>query len=57
MKKLYKTPKAEKLEFDYAETVTASSTCTGGIYRKFVDGFENCHDTPTDIWVNPFGNQ
>ena len=34
MKKVYESPKAEKLEFDYTEAVTASGGCKGGIYQK-----------------------
>ena len=60
MKKTYETPKAEKLEFDYSNTVAASgarSGCSGGIYRAFTHGYSNCHERETDIWVNPYGNQ
>ena len=56
-KKEYTTPKAEKIDFDYTEAVAASNSCNGGIYRLFVEGYDNCHDKPTDTWVNPFGNQ
>lgn len=57
MKKAYEAPKAEKMEFDYTESVTASGSCSGGIFRKFTHGYENCHEQETDIWVNPYGNQ
>ena len=40
MKKAYEAPKAEKMEFDYRESVTASGPCSGGIYRMFVDGYK-----------------
>ena len=59
MKKEYKSPKAEKLEFDYTETVTASNgkKCSGGIYRMFVEKYSNCKEKETEVWVNPYGNQ
>ena len=57
MKKQYQTPKAEKLEFDYTETVTAASGCQGGAFRLFIDGYDKCRETATDTWVNPYGNQ
>ena len=59
MKKMYEAPKAEKLEFDYTETVTASGgqKCSGGIYRMFIEKYENCREKSTDVWVNPYGNQ
>ena len=58
MKKKYEAPKAEKLEFDYKETVTASNgSCSGGIYRMFVENYTNCHEKETEVWVNPYGNQ
>ena len=49
MKKEYESPKAEKMEFNYSETVTASS---GHKYQLYVDGHTGCRDTPTDKWVN-----
>ena len=57
MKKQYEAPKAEKLDFDYTQSVTAASgTCSGGIYRMFVEKYENCREKETDVWVNPYGN-
>ena len=56
MKKEYEVPKVEKLEFDYSDAVTASS-CTGGAFQLYVDGYEKCRETPTGQWSNPYGNQ
>ncbi len=55
MKKEYEVPKAEKLEFDYSEGITASSGC-GGAFQKFTDGTYGCQTTPTGIWVHPFSD-
>ena len=46
----YITPIAEKLTFDYKETVVASSS--GHKYRLYTDGYFGCHETETDIWVD-----
>lgn len=51
MKKEYTAPNAEKLEFNYEETVTASST-PGHKYRLYTDGYFACRETATDIWVD-----
>lgn len=57
MKKEYESPKAEKLEFNYADTVTASGgKCSGGIYRMYTHGYDNCREKETEVWVNPYGN-
>ena len=50
MKKDYTAPKAVKLEFDYAENVTASQA-PGHKYQKYTDGYYACRETPTGIWV------
>ena len=49
MKKAYVTPKAEKIEFDYSDTVTASN---GHKYRKYVDNYAGCRETATDEWFD-----
>ena len=49
--KEYTTPKAEKLEFDYKDVVTASGS-QGHKYRLYTDGYFGCRETPTDIWVD-----
>lgn len=49
MKKDYVTPKAEKIEFNYSDTVTASS---GHKYRLYTDTYFGCRETETDIWVD-----
>ena len=46
MKKTYEAPKAEKLEFDYTDTILASC----GTMRKYVDGYSGCHATETNEW-------
>ena len=56
MKKTYETPKVEKMEFDYSDTVVASK-CTGSIYREYDDSYTGCKETETDNWVNPTGNE
>ena len=50
MKKAYEIPKAEKVEFDYSETVTASS---GHAYLLYTDKYTGCHETKSDpeVWV------
>jgi hypothetical protein len=47
----YKTPIAEKLTFDYTETVVASGS-SGHKYRLYTDGYFGCRETETDIWVD-----
>ena len=48
MKKKYETPQVEKIEFDYSETVAAS---TGYILRKYTDKYYKCKETETDVWI------
>lgn len=48
--KKYETPKAEKLDFSYTDTVVASGS--GHKYRLYTDGYFSCHETETDIWVD-----
>ena len=55
MKKGYETPKAEKMVFNYLETVVASGGC-GGDYQKYKDKYDGCKETPTGIWVAPFAD-
>ena len=44
MKKEYDSPKAEKVEFDYAEVVVASNQCrTGGEYSEVGAGCNTSH--------------
>ncbi|MBR6185635.1 MAG: hypothetical protein IKQ41_05175 [Clostridia bacterium] len=47
MKKTYETPNAEIMEFDYTDTITASS---GRAYQRYIDGHYACNDTPTGEW-------
>ena len=51
MKKEYTIPMAEKLEFNYSETITASGH--GSASWLHTDNYNNCHDTPSDppIWI------
>lgn len=49
MKKEYNTPMAEKVQFDYTETVMASK---GHKYQLYTDGYYACRETPTDKWVD-----
>lgn len=55
MKKEYESPKAEKMEFNYSETVVASGC--GGIFQKYVDGFEGCNTTPTNEWSGAYADK
>lgn len=48
MKKDYIAPKAVKLEFDYAENVTASQ---GHKYKKYTDKYTGCREVDTGEWV------
>ena len=50
MKKAYTIPVAEKLTFDYQETVVASGS--GHKYRLYTDTYYGCNTTETDIWVD-----
>ena len=52
MKRKYETPRAEKLEFEYADSVTASGTDSGHKYRLYTDGYYACRETETNTWVN-----
>lgn len=54
MKKEYEVPKAEKLEFDYSEGITASNGC-GGIYQKFTEATSGCNTKPGE-WFLPFSD-
>ncbi len=49
MRKEYEAPKAEKLDFDYSEVVTASNTGTGcmiaGMTTTYSDGSGNTYQT------------
>ena len=53
MKKEYTIPKAEKLEFNYTDTVTASF---GNAMRWWTEKGEKCHEKESDppIWI--YGN-
>ena len=53
MKEAYIAPVAEKLVFDYTDTVVASS---GHKYRLYTDGYYGCRETETDIWVDDPNN-
>lgn len=48
MKKEYETPRVEKMEFNYSETVVASQ---GHSYRLYTDKPYGCHATPTDDYI------
>ena len=56
MKKEYEAPKAEKMDFNYAETVVASGTivCGSGLAKVYTNtGKINCEDTFVgyqDVW-------
>ena len=49
MRKEYEAPKAEELDFDYSEVVTASNTGTGcmiaGMTTTYSDGSGNTYQT------------
>ena len=52
MKKIYEAPKAEKLEFDYTDTVAASGS--EWEMHEFTDNISGCNSTPTDNWFLNF---
>ena len=52
MKKEYVTPRADKMEFNYTENVTASGS--GFTLREYVQGYKGCNQTPTDNWFVNF---
>ena len=54
MKKEYKAPKVEKIEFEYSETVVASGTGCGGEYLLYINGYDKCHETPTQEWAGGY---
>ena len=54
MRKEYEAPKAEKMMFDYTETVTASN---GLSYQRYVDQSTGCNETPTGEWYDGDGNR
>ena len=47
MKKEYNTPKAEKLEFDYSDTVTASSS--NGLTDQATTAWWKCETRIADV--------
>lgn len=49
MKKYYLSPIAQKLEFNYSNTIVASQ---GYQYRKYVDNYVGCKETSTDEWFD-----
>jgi hypothetical protein len=49
MKKEYKKPLAEKLEFDYSETVTASGTKPGALTDQATTAWWKCETRYTDV--------
>lgn len=55
MRKEYEAPKAEKMEFNYLESVVASGC--GGVWREYTDGFEGCKSKETEHWINPYNAQ
>ena len=52
MKKAYTSPRADKMEFNYAENVTAASQ--GFTLREYVQGYNGCRETATDNWFLNF---
>lgn len=53
MKKEYVTPRADKMEFDYSDNVTASGT-SGWTLREYVQGYKGCNEVETDNWFLGF---
>lgn len=54
MKKQYEAPKADKMEFNYAETVVASNAHCDWFYTK-TQGEEGCFDVQLKQW-NEYGS-
>ena len=56
MKQAYETPIAEKLDFDYTDSVTASGpvmrAMTGGMYSDYTSG---CHESVSVLTGTPEG--
>lgn len=50
MKKRYDAPTAEKLEFDYTDTVVASGTSPNPPHLMYVDAYIGCREIPTNQW-------
>jgi len=48
MKKNYVAPRAEKMEYNYSDKVTASGM--GNAYQEHIHTYSGCHDTPTNNW-------
>lgn len=48
MKKEYETPRADKMEFDYSETVTASGF--GDSYQEYIHFYTGCNEDATGNW-------
>ncbi len=57
MKKEYVAPKAEKMEFQYSETVVASSVGCGGAYQLYNETYGGCNETPTGKWSHEFTSE
>ena len=51
MKKEYVSPRADKMEFNYTENVTASQ---GFSLREYIHGYTGCNETETDNWFLNF---
>lgn len=57
MKKGYQSPKAEKIAFQYAESVVASSiTCEGGVTVDYKEGYKGCRDREV-VSYNPWAGE
>lgn len=52
MKKAYEAPRADKMEFNYVDNVTASNQ--GWSLREYVHGYQGCRETATDNWFLNF---
>ena len=53
MKKKYVAPRADKMEFHYADNVTASGG-NGFTLREYINSYTGCNLTETDNWFLNF---
>ena len=57
MKKGYQSPKAEKIAFEYTESVVASSIkCMGGVTIKYVELVYGCKDRQQEV-IDPWAGE
>ena len=53
MKKEYVAPRADKMEFNYTDNVTASGG-NGWTLREYIHNYTGCRETETNNWFLDF---